>query len=165
MVARERVEQLLVAIDVEGGLFRIFPDGRAREIDNEDDLRDIETILALEPIDGHADRIRGGALELIAWQVCRECDGTGVYRGVCVCREDFDEDLGHRTLSVERPWHPSDPVRWPEFVDDQEHECGCVECRETGLVYTYTDRRILRLALPSVGAVPAPEAVALGGVA
>lgn len=160
MVARTEAQSLLVVVDEGGGLFRLFPDGTAAEIESEDDLRDFEKILALRSTPGAVDRVQGSRLELIAWTRCTECGGSGTFVGPVVCRREWDDDHGYFDDPL-RPFR-GESLKYGEFVLD-ERRCDCDTCEATGLVHQYTGCNVYRFALPALA--PGAPAVPLGGVA
>lgn len=75
---RETPETMRAICDGDGIFFRVWPDGEAREIEDEDDLRDVYYLLSVAPNPGDAARIVWPGATLIDWWPCDECDGTGV---------------------------------------------------------------------------------------
>lgn len=155
MVAEIKNEQLLVVADTAGEFFRIFPDGSACEICDENDLRDVRVVAELRPVEGHADRIVGPSLEIIAWARCAACDGTGTFKGTCVCVEEFDDDHGPFVLA-KRPWQPGHSMGYREFVDD-DRSCACPTCAGSGFDYRWTGVRVPHLPLGRL--ITTPRAV------
>lgn len=119
-------DALLIVADEMGDLWRIFPDGSCWPIRSEDDLDEVDNILALPH--GSKHKPAGDRWRRIRYERCAECDGE---REVPELGDDgepeleFDYDVDEDTgMTVRRGY--------PKFV-------ACEECRAQGWTLDWTD--------------------------